>query len=595
MYFKKNRALFLLIILTSCFSIKTTNQEKDALKRALIKKIKLAKQYESYWAHVQYTPISHFLTNLTNLHIKRNWNKEIEEKRYELIESINQSATILGNLCIEADSQIISKSKKDFLQEKKRILSHKIPSHLSRKWPIYALTSISAAIIYYTFTKKISITEVKEKSSLFYEKQIQEPIDNIKKYYNTLSSTQKHIESNEKNYQDSVKHIAEEIKKNETIRIIIEKDGIDLTSLITKNPIEQKSTLDRINHLIITEITSLKEATPLALTSPATIETTITPSESVSLSKKLAEKIEAMGSNLEGISTNIPNLQHHTDSITEEIKKLNPQTETSHQSDGLSLFTKTVVESSGMGELIKQSSEVLLLLKELLEKGNAIGKDGIIISHTLKEVLQKNENNINAILSNLPDISDDVKTILYNLKNDYSKIRPLINDISNDYEAVKTNIIAYEPFIKIFINLIDLDVQFYKIIALRINYQSQLPIILIGAIPAGLVFYGAYKALSNTYRSLTAMQSAEPLKYDLLQFQLHLNKYRYIKNSDLPAFYYGMECYWIAQLESYYPSLSDCYKISYAEFISELKRYDLTPEQKIIIIECMFKQYAFLQ
>ncbi len=589
-------ALYILIALIT-FSLKANSQSTEILKQQLIQEIKLAKKYESYWAHVQHTPISHFLTNLTTLSITLNWNNEIQDKRDQLRTSIHESAIILGNLCTDADYTLVSKSKKQFLQERKRITYNKIPSHFSRKWPLYALTSISTGIMYYILTKKISITEIKQKLSLFYEKQIQEPVDNIKKHYDTITSTQKHIESNEKNYQDSVKNIVLEIRSHKQLSQLIEKDGINLEALANSNPIEQKSILDRINHLIIAEATSLKESTP-ALVTPTLLENF---SDQDINSQKTIQNLKDKVTDIDKTITSIEQkIQPLEESITSAATSMgNFQKKTPPRSNAepeiIDILTKKIVASSGAGEVIKQSSEALLLLKELLEHGNSVGKDAKVISSTLKEILETNQTHINHLLSTSSELSDDIRKTLNTLNKDYEKISPLINEISDDYQAARTTLIAYEPFIKIFVKLIDLDVQFYKILALRVNYQSQLPIILIGAIPAALVFYGAYKGIKKTYHTLTSMQSTEPLKHDLLQFQLHLNKHRYIKLSELSSFYHGMSCYWIAQLKEYCSSLSHIYKLSYMQYIDELNKDDLTPEQKIIIIECMFKEYAFLQ
>jgi hypothetical protein len=118
---------------------------------------------------------------------------------------------------------------------------------------------------------------------------------------------------------------------------------------------------------------------------------------------------------------------------------------------------------------------------------------------------------------------------------------------------------------------------------------------LMATIPAMLFTYASYKIFSNVISRFTSVHTLTPLKKDLIQFQLMLNKERHTKVAHKTSlFHKGMCFYWIEQLKMYDRNIPSNVRASYAAYLENLNNLHTTPEQKLTIIECMFREYDFL-
>lgn len=121
--------------------------------------------------------------------------------------------------------------------------------------------------------------------------------------------------------------------------------------------------------------------------------------------------------------------------------------------------------------------------------------------------------------------------------------------------------------------------------------RSKLNVELSATIPLMLTTYLGYLAASGIYRHATALTILTPLKTDLISLQLVLNKERYTKDCAALSLDYKGECfYWIQRLHRYKDGLPGAYRATYRRYLDDLENQILLPEQKMIIIDCLFKE-----
>lgn len=125
---------------------------------------------------------------------------------------------------------------------------------------------------------------------------------------------------------------------------------------------------------------------------------------------------------------------------------------------------------------------------------------------------------------------------------------------------------------------------------LHLNFE------LMATIPAMLLTYATYRVCSSVFSNFTRTHILKPLKKDLIQFQLLLNKERHVVDVHKTSLIYkGMCFYWIKQLKEYSRNISSTARYSYNQYIDQLSNVSITPAQKLTIIECMFREYEFLR
>ena len=96
--------------------------------------------------------------------------------------------------------------------------------------------------------------------------------------------------------------------------------------------------------------------------------------------------------------------------------------------------------------------------------------------------------------------------------------------------------------------------------------------------------YHSQYVIKNTYA---------PLKKLLILLQLQFNKNRYTQIPSLQD--QGMHTYWISKLRDNVCNIPKADQITYSNFIDQLESTTFSSEQKIRIIEIMFKDFSFLQ
>jgi|GEM_PF-2926111 len=121
--------------------------------------------------------------------------------------------------------------------------------------------------------------------------------------------------------------------------------------------------------------------------------------------------------------------------------------------------------------------------------------------------------------------------------------------------------------------------------------RMRLNVELSATIPLMLASYLTYVGAKNLYRHLSTRTVIKPLKTDLVQFQLLLNKERYTKDMTMISSRHKGECiYWMGRLERYYDALPSQYRAAYHRFLTELGDKALLPEQRMTIISCLLSQ-----
>lgn len=114
-------------------------------------------------------------------------------------------------------------------------------------------------------------------------------------------------------------------------------------------------------------------------------------------------------------------------------------------------------------------------------------------------------------------------------------------------------------------------------------------------IPLMLAGFVLYKTTGSLYTWATVTPLINSLKRDLIALQLLCNKERYARNSaTLASRYKGLVLYWTTRLHRYKESLPLKEQASYRSYLELLESKELSPEQKITTIECMFRSYSDL-
>ena len=532
---QKIMMLFLCVTHVAYGSDQSIKKEKKLVKN-LTTLIKKAKKADSYWAHVQHAPWRNAVTNLITLGVRKSWKDTIATKRTKLQKTIVNAATVLGELQVaECSESAVARAHRLLKKEKKMLAVHKIPHHFERQWPKYFIAGVSAASLYYIFTQKITVDEIKNKACQLTEK-LHEPIDDLKKFPAKIKSLQDQIVTNEKMYQRDLVPFINEISNDPELVALMERSNIDLKVLVAphSNLSDIQKVIDQIKSSVISY--NISKASVL-VSVPQDAQ-----NYDVSNEAKLVRK------GLDETAKKVKELNKALKAVTSQTKNPN-------------LAIKTFLDA--LDALVgKEDLDVLLA-------------DFKTTVHNVAEFTTA----FNLLLQNNHQSTDQA----------LNNVGPLIVLSRQLIEGLKSS------SLKVIAQCILFELQYFKIMVLDGMYKSQLPIILVGAIPAALLCYGTYKGITKTYHAFTDMHSIEPLKQDLIQFELHLNRHRHTKQEQLSYFYHGMSRYWITQLQRYHIFMSSRDYALYEQSIEELGQVDLSPEQKMMIIESMFKQYEFLK
>ena len=512
----------------------TKKQEK--LVKNLTTLIKKAKKADSYWAHVQHAPWRNAVTNLITLGVRKPWKDTIVTKRTKLQDVIVDAATILGELQVTNFSESAIAHAQGLLKKEKKIFAaYKIPHHFERQWPKYLMVGASAASLYYIFTQKITVDDIKNKAYQLTEK-LHEPVDDLKKLPGKIKSLQAQMASSEIMYNEDAQVVVQEVMGDPELLAVVRSKNIALEVLSSpqSNVIDRQTVIDEIRNASINYRFSKLVSLPSAAQNDQQSDYSKEANSIRDRLKQTDKEIKKINKALEAVKREIKNPNLAIKTLLDALEALVGKEDL----DGLMVDSKTTVHNFAE------------------------------ITTVLNGLLQNNQSSTDQALNN---------------------VGPLIVLVRHLIEGLKSS------SLKIIGRCALLKAQYYEILFLEGVYKSQLPIILVGAIPAALLCYGTYKGITKTYHAFTDMHSIEPLKQDLIQFELHLNRHRHTKQEQLSYFYHGMSRYWITQLQRYHIFMSSRDYALYEQSIDELGQVDLSPEQKMMIIESMFKQYEFLK
>ncbi len=123
--------------------------------------------------------------------------------------------------------------------------------------------------------------------------------------------------------------------------------------------------------------------------------------------------------------------------------------------------------------------------------------------------------------------------------------------------------------------------------------RQSLTLAMMSTIPLAITGYLIYRGTDSVIKKISKRTFIAPLKQDLLSLELTLNS-----NSHrvmLTTHTKGLCLYWTTRLTSYIKKMSTKERPRYALYIEQLNNQTLSAQQKIQIIECMFKEFSFLQ
>lgn len=116
---------------------------------------------------------------------------------------------------------------------------------------------------------------------------------------------------------------------------------------------------------------------------------------------------------------------------------------------------------------------------------------------------------------------------------------------------------------------------------------------LMQTIPAMFVSYLCLNSLKKYWTQYKINTTYKPLKKTLIRLQLQFNKDRYSKV--ISPLGYGMSLYWLSQLKEALVSIPIEEHATYSYYLEQIEDQTLEPEQKITIIDNMFRDISCLQ
>ncbi|MFT6765216.1 MAG: hypothetical protein ACJAZS_000083 [Alteromonas naphthalenivorans] len=127
----------------------------------------------------------------------------------------------------------------------------------------------------------------------------------------------------------------------------------------------------------------------------------------------------------------------------------------------------------------------------------------------------------------------------------------------------------------------------------QMSDKMNLTVEFMAAVPAMVGSYALFKGIRSYSASHIKNYVNTPIKKLLIKLQLQLNKDRY---KQTPSFYtQGMSIYWISQLQDYTHRIPTQDREIYTSYLAQISDNALLPEQKITVIDSMFKEFEFLK
>ena len=127
----------------------------------------------------------------------------------------------------------------------------------------------------------------------------------------------------------------------------------------------------------------------------------------------------------------------------------------------------------------------------------------------------------------------------------------------------------------------------------EVSQKLDLTVELMAFIPALVSSYAFLKGISTYSSKQLQKYTYKPIKKILIQWKLQLNKERY---TTTPSLYtQGMSIYWSIQLKEYIQHIPKTERVLYCNYLEQLNDETMNSEQKITIIQTMFREFTFLQ
>lgn len=123
-------------------------------------------------------------------------------------------------------------------------------------------------------------------------------------------------------------------------------------------------------------------------------------------------------------------------------------------------------------------------------------------------------------------------------------------------------------------------------VAIMIEKQN-IVIELVAMMPGVLLTYAGYKIIKNTLEARHKKLVLNPLAQDLRDFEILLDQYRETHNLD--NYFYGMQLYWIAQLESYLDLIKTEQRSNFDHDIKRLKNRNLSVQHQLSIVTALLR------
>lgn len=521
------------------FALSTTVLTKEmALQKSLVQLIDRTRSADRYWAELEHNRTKNFMHAAPWLWFSTDSKKSIRLKRKELQETEQELAELLGALLDSKTIPTKEVAHRIVFKAKKTLHLYGVPSHATRNWITYSLVAGTIIGGYIAFQRWMN-------SDVLFVFESQQPA--IKNLIDGSLDTKKY-------------HYTRD-EERQYLRIAKEDEATFVSLFKTKNlsftartPNTKDSALFFYDQDGNNVVRTFYE------------ENGVKPIQNI---KKILFKEQ-------------PNEQmfvHDTDTETEEFIK------------ALDLLIMQARDEKRFAEIIKTHVKDTPYQDVSLQTKRNILSQMIIRAHqeipeNVRKAFQKFfETKVNSSLW----YKKEIDTILAHIMNSIAIGKEQFEENSTFFS------LAFQAHALHFTQR-DLQFSLFMNKAHNISDKVDLNIELMATIPMMLFTYGTYKLAGFISTKLVGAYVLTPLKQDLIHFQLMLNKERAVAESFAVSIAHkGMCYYWTERCKKYIKMVPIAERSSFAGYIDQLEKPEHTPQQKLTIIECMFREYNFLR
>ena len=495
---------------------------------------------EKYWNEIQYQPKKWFFHTLP-------WNwfsshkNELKKKCSELKKTRKDLARTLGKNQSKNHSIDDAYSAQMIQQAQKKLNEHKTPHHFKRNWMKYFTASIGVVTLYVMIQKKLN-NEI-----LFIIKgpSLRDPLKGTLKtneYHYTRNSTHQFLRITKKD-EEQVRSLLQE--KQDTLEIRERRPTEDDSSLYFYDEYGVNIFRTFYEDHILSPIQGVKS-----------ILFNEIPNEAI-LTTDIEYQTKKFIQNLDQLIIKAQNIESSNESIRE---------------------IQSIIHSN--------------IGNNPIEKASLSSKKNILTA-----IIQISQKKIPTIVSKITSIKRISTDRWYDIsyKKDMDGALSIFSQSMDAFENISEEnkdffSLTTEAF---FLHFIQRDLQLSAIInkAHNVSEKVNLNIHLMAVMPTLIATYGTYHGIKSFLKRINRSTIIKPLKSNLLHFQLMLNKHRNMpmKEEELLE-YKGMSYFWIEKLKKYTWKIQEKKRGIYTEYIRRLGTAGMTPTQKIMIIECMFRE-----